>query len=459
MWRQWRELYAKRFRALEAVLQYDEADMAPLVKGVLRMITSIGKFYHLQYDEGLVDSAMYYSDATMKFTHSLRQRETLVRTIRRIANPATFLRSLSGFDRVDVVLSNGEALVPTDVPVSDLHRAFTVQHLLEDMINEAWRAGERQPLRFSWNEARMSFELTLSKVSPLIRALSRDDEIERSMRAVDEQWWIESVEDGWQRVVIPTYRLQTLNGDFPLMSEWRDVMDKAWPLLLSTALPAGQLNRGELNRKAKERLKVEMRWIRETISAFSKKAGTWREMTIEREVVNQLAAKLNNLISLHVLFYDHFNQEELRMKFAPDLETDIVSPLRRVRGSLENLVPHLTITAHEDGPFAIPEDLEHAHRFFDAFVLNATHVAGPDSRIRLIFGWDEETGSVVIDNPDGHMARHVESIQKLPHLHSETSRAIVTNAAHIAPEGSGLSVNFSGAAPTILVPMRVASVG
>ncbi len=468
-WRQWREVYARRFRAIEAVLKNrdnhgndasdDDLSVRRLIRGVISAAPTITGFFHHQADRGLISSASYYSNSTMRFSELLSKRTDVLSGVRDIINPGTFLNELRSLHPQEIAISGGEGRVPRTVTVADVHRAFTVQHVLEDLINAARELGEPQPLRFSWNPARRTIEFTLSKGSPLIEAIGRGDEVVQRIREVDEHWWIEQVDGDRRRAVIPTYRFSEAQGDFHYLRHWQKVMDRGWSLLLWTALRVKRLSEGTLRDGEQELLVQDMEWMVGQARLLVETMRKSQTKTVERILVSEFVAKLNNFIGQYATFLSVYHDEECRMRYVPSLEMDVVNPLRRIKGSLEDAIPHLSIEVAREIPSVIPADLNHAHRFLDAFVLDAGYAAGPECSIRLFFSWDRENSSLVIEDPDGHMARRVESIRRLSHLHSDLSNEIITNAAWIAPKGAALHVDFSGSIPLIHVPMTAVSVG
>jgi hypothetical protein len=440
-WRVWRGYFANRFVALNAVVD-DKVSRSLLFRSALQAIGELSGFYRLQYRDRLVHSASYYSNKGSEVSATFSKgKDAIQKSIVDMSDPAQLLHSLKLYHSRNIKLKLDGKILPPKVSTSDIARAFTVQHLLEDVINEALTIDRSAILRLGWNPARSTIEMEFS--TPLA---------EERIRETDQHWWVEEIADGKIRLVMPTYRLNRVDIKNEQVDMWRKHTGQLWSEMYDVAGMCHEMREGGYSEEELRNLGARFRWIMKYAAGMYSQIKNGDGKIPETRLIQEFCGKMNNLIAPHVTMLD-----EIEEGFTPYLDYitfESVSPLRRIIGSLESMIPNLSVGLENNTPMIIPEDLVNSHRFFDSLVAAAANIP---EKVELIFGWDSGANEMVIKNPDHHMARHLDSVKNLPHLHSDISNEIIASAARLRPTGSGLRVEHHPDYSVMRVPIRLAA--
>jgi len=213
-----------------------------------------------------------------------------------------------------------------------------------------------------------------------------------------------------------------------------------------------QIREGSLEPEEGRLLSGYFRWIEYKANTFSRMCYARLDKNRGEGVVAEFVGKLNNLIIVfNMLGYEWRNNHF----FCVDtIHREDVCPLRRISGSLEETVPFFSAKLKEVPSYPIPLHLNHAHNFFDIFIFSGVLISGPQMEVKLEFEWDAQREEIVVENPDGHLARHVERILQNPDIHLDLSRQMIYSAFRMAHPGKTPKIQCGTDGSVIRVPMQ-----
>lgn len=452
-WKKWRHLFADKLIEFGARLHVartgDDDVLEPEDSfGVLSTMKSLAyskgriESYHREEDlpAGTELSMTYYMGAlnllaaramepsiTQGFFLARKGVELYAKQLEDFANPTNFLEH--GFNTV------AEFQGIENIRVPSVAYALTVHRVVADLVDLAEKCGVM--LKFTWNEKRQSIDVvTVDDDESLFFKLRDDPALAQEIRDGND-WWLEKNNGGY-RVVIPTAPLRHFKA-------WGKLASQAWPALVEAD---GLIKRATQGPSVGEKEIARLLELIEGVVVIEQRVKALRQQTRgdhtqEALVINEFAGKFSNKIftlsHLHQLIrsgggkfdYDRFRKGIDRV--ARSHGSSPASIFQRISGALEKAATNLEITSVKPLPEIVPQDLLGTNKLFDYLVLSAAQVAGGGVEIALTFGWDEQRSEVVIENPDGRFASHLESVIRNPHLYPEYMRSIPDLAVRVAP--------------------------